>query len=40
MVAGFRAARNKTLTRGEREVNQLIAARRTVREHAFVHLKH
>ncbi|MFE7754150.1 hypothetical protein [Streptomyces sp. NPDC057429] len=40
MVAGSRAARNKTQTRGEKEVNQLVAAQRAVREPAFVHLKH
>lgn len=39
LVTGFKAARNKPLTRAKKEANKLIAAERAACEHAFAHLK-
>ncbi|MER5918562.1 transposase family protein [Streptomyces sp. NPDC001982] len=39
VITGYKAARNKPLTRSKKQVNHLIAAERAACEHAFAHLK-
>jgi len=39
IVTGYKATKNKPLTRAKKEVNKLIASERAVWEHAFAHLK-